>query len=567
MVFDVIGVIFIIFSLSLLFVLSGWSVYRYSIIDAWDHPLSLRLGFGYFLGSSLFIVLYKCIASISNNALLSLGVSVLLLILLSAVSVKKLPVKNMAVLLNYKVIIFLLIVFIYIFNLWAHAQAIPVPMLEFSGSLHTGRYGNIAAYILSSNTIPCLSQNYAQSILSTVPMFLGFNNPFFALYTWLSVSVFVMTFTFYGFLKLFSINDTAAKVGTFVLMCGQTSLSLTYLGVIDSGFPLALNGYTDSINSVGSILLFFVWFSAYRNRKHGNLFLALLVPVILGIAWNLYAPQNIAVTLAMVGLFFLVDCIRKTEARQRGLLLSLVFLLSVVLGARQGGMLAPKSIIDNVNIPGVMAPYTATGKKINLFPGIPFFIARNKNYDCIYKLDVYKALSVIFRSKESINSGQRAQAIWTIETIAWESIRAIFFPFLGTVWLWFIIRKDAEKDGDCKALEKCELLSCFFYVNLISFAVGFAIAFFLQISYYKMELSRFMLPWYCFGMASLVISLYIWSSSFKRRSYLVAAWVCLVLFTTKGYIPSFVGNISHFFTTITVNRIETVVKPNGISIP
>jgi len=531
--------IFSVFSitivLSIFFVLSGSLIYSISISNSNEHPTSFKCGFGYFLGMTFFIVIYKLFSFISNNAKVSLVISLLIIVVIAILWLKKAAIKNLLPFLNYKLVSFLIIIYL-VFSILTfsnHLSYIPltfeVTAFDNFGSLHSGRYANIATYILESNRIPCLSQNYGQSILTSIHLLLGFNNPYLSLYFWLTVSMLGLAITFYGFLRFFAIKQSTATIGAFILLFCSTALSMIPVLVVDSGFPLIFNGCTDTLASIATFLGFVVWLNACRINKYKGLSI-FFIPFILGIGWNLYAPQNIIITFPIMMLILFVDLYKKNREYRRFLIVTLIFCVAVLIGMSQGGMLAPKRLREKLDIKGVMSPDNR--QKHKLYPVMPY---RLRPYD---KLGMgpfgwEKDFS------ESYSSDNLFIKMWQFESFLWDSLRIAFYPILGMILFGFFVILTTYTNCINKDihLRYNYLLSAknIYFISILSFVQGYFITFFWVISAFKWELTRFMIPGYCLGMILLIVSVDILLRMFIRKHvFVILTWISLTFFTTIG---------------------------------
>jgi len=525
------GVLFTAFALSLLFISSGKVIYFASVQDSSTHPIPLKYASSFFLGMSLFIAIYNLLDCIANNSKVGLLLSILIMLIISFSELKKLSIEKFLPILRQKSLIFLFL----------FAFIVPIAnFIQMLGSLHSWVYANIATYILENNYIPSLNLHYGQSILSSTSMIIGFNNPYLALYIWLSLSTFALILFFYGFLIYISVSKPAAAMGTFIIMFGNTALSFNPVGVLSSGSPLIMNGYTDSLLAVGSFLVFFIWLNAWYISDKKNVPSTLLIPLILGVSWNIIAPQNIVLWVIIMGSVFLVSLYRKYQWR-KVLAISLFFCIVSGIGVLNGGMLTPKLMTDKVDIPGIRNPYApgSTG----ILPILPSHIGRvgKRLYSKIRglkgRLSVFKSMNLLKGESTLYKYLSVSMAIWKIEGSFWGALRIAFFPIMGIVLLGYIL-VFANTDMSKIDLEPEHFiyLRNFLFVTSLSFAIGFFISFFFIFSGYKRALSRFLMCGYCMGTISLIISFSIHTKR-SKQSLKILTWFFLTFFVTVG--PTF----------------------------
>lgn len=554
-------VILTILIISFLFVLSGLKIYNYSILDSKNHSFAFKFGISYFLGMGLFLTIWRLLAFLVESASLSLKLSFLFIILVCLLQkgtkedVKQIisGIKHK----NYLIFIFSCIL-IFEFLLWLNSFK---DVYTHFGSGHSGRYVNIAQYIIDFNRIPTIGQNYGQSMLASILMFIDLNSPFLVLNIWLSTSIFFLCISIYEFLKILKISNKMSIAGTFIVMFGNTALSLTHVLVIDSGSPFIMNVYTDSIFSIATILLFFIWFNSISiciDTTKKLILTSLPILFIFGISWNISAPQNIVVSLSLLAILIgCIDIFNKKYIIKNNRILILGFFIIVLFslfGSTQGGMLSSKILRDDIKLPGLMEANTS-----NLFvrPELQHFYGLGG----VWKSGSYDILKVNFQNKTfplEINN-----LIFKSESNLWSSIRVTFFPIIGIIILRYLIKNNKYnyKDNEHNEIKTILLFS------IITFIIGFLIAFLINI--YKWELARFLIPGYFFGMMSLVLVINFFQTKLKSNTNKYAFMLILIFIITIGpvidslfMIITNVLNLNEGYTFL--ERIRMLAELHGI---
>ena len=123
------------------------------------------------------------------------------------------------------------------------------------GSIETGRYANIAKYIVEYNYIPSLKQNYFQSIMSAALHKTLNTNFVFNLFFLLLFSKFLLAQYFFNILSEKLNKYLSVLLVVCLFFCG-VSIENQYFINVDTGFPIMVIGYFDVVFSILSILVF-----------------------------------------------------------------------------------------------------------------------------------------------------------------------------------------------------------------------------------------------------------------------------------------------------------------------
>ena len=533
--------------------MAGMKSYRLAIDGVDSYPLPLQAGLGYFFGMAMFLSLWRISARILGNAKISLALSAILLLLFvlwrfrmgfrTAGDRPGKPCIVRAVLAAVLFLTFLAAFFAYILLYWVQpfSELLPTSMI---GSLHSGRYANIATYILEKNSIPVLNQNYGQSILSSIPMFFGFNSPFLALNFWLSTSLIFLFFTAYGLFRWFGLSEGRSLAGTFMLMFGNTALSLTHVLVIDSGSPFVFNGYTDSIFSIGSMIGFLLLLQRYYRDDLRSVFHASLLISALCVSWNVASSQNVILSIVLLAVVVGVVWLRKRLSWKHALLGVLVVVMSAA-GSVMGGMLSPKSLQGTVDIPGAMKVEKQGYTGIS--PAFPYWrgIAGNWQFSMSDHSVSRKELFDDVRANKSMDALH--ELYYRAETDLFSVIRVSFFPILGIVMLWRIAKR-MKAAGPHVLKDLC-------FVSAFTLLCGIAISYSIMLNGYKWELTRFLIPGYLLGLVSFVVALdSVLEGTTKVKARMIVAAVLVAM--TFGPV---------FNSVMILHRNIYLSKPNVVS--
>lgn len=542
-----------------LFIFSGRLVYSL-LPNEMHHPLALKIGVSYFSGLSLFALLYRILAS--HDARTGLWIASFVMLLLSSITIYRIRGhirETITAISRRKMLLAVVVILtpIILLAVWLEPRTtLALHPSDHLASLHSGRYANIALYILEANYVPILGQNYLQSLLSTVVPFLtGHHWPLFSLYVWLCVSMIMLMIMLYGIFNLFQLSHARSCIGTAVLMFGNTALSLTHVVVIDSGSPLFYVGYTDSLVSVGTILLFLVYL---RHVYLGGVTVAnSVIPIVLGITWNSYAPQNVVVAVALIGLITGYSFWKSMKYGGYLVLMGL-FTVSVYIGSFQGGFLAPWKFLDNTSIPGALK-LEAGEKEFNIGPAMtgsrPDRHIPKTEWTAVsyYRPPLVKETDRTTPRRRAIVERLSAlyTAAYTFESNLFTAIRLTFFPLMGLILTGYLgSRRKRTRDVGHRPIDLRHL----FWVSLVAFTCGFLVSFFLQIHNHKWDLSRFMFPALTICVISLVVALYRIKDSILRRDGRFT-WVPAAVFTIMLFGP--VSNVT----------LTTIVHPSRLNGP
>lgn len=410
-------------------------------------------------------------------------------------------------------------------------------VMDSLGSLHAGRYANLATAIVEGGSIPVVNQNYGQSLLAAALMLLGIKAPFLALHVWLTLSKVFFLFAVLGFFRHLGLEPKKAALAACLVYLGNTALSLTFVLVGDSGFPWAIVGYTDTLAGGATLLALAVCLMdppPAESYSGGRAATALALPALLGLQWQMQSPQNLLVLLPALGLLGLAAVKRGAFPGRPVTAFVGALLVFFAVGAFQGGMLTPKSLLTTDRIPGLMLAASERPTSFNpVYPNVRFSGPQ----------------AVFFPNQQNFAGARNPSTpdfLFALESNLWDALRMAFFPLLGfTLGGWFLSRRGALCPN-CQAAGEDRSLRVFGALWLggaALYATGFAFAFPISYHGYKWELARFFLPGYLAGMSLLALTLERMELTLRSRRL---AWGFVLLFSVGATLFFHIPGVAEF---------------------
>lgn len=511
------------------------AIYDKSMPDSQRHPYPWRISSGFFLGMSLFIAEWKLLDSLIGSARIALAIyllSVLALIILMRSYTKIVHIFRL-ILANFKIITaLLLIVTPLLIVYWLPPQNLHED--SSIGSYSSFLYANKSIYFAQNNVLLSVSRNVGQSMLASIPLFAGFKSTVLLnLLYWIVAGAIFLTLLVFGFFRLIQFSEKRAWLGTIIVLCGNTALSITNVSVRDMGSPYLLIGYAHVLFSAGSFLVSVVWFYFLLSERVSSWPWILLFLSSTIVSWAITAPENI-----ILGFPFFAWLLLK---HFRGNVVSVKTLLMLVgsaafflfIGITQGGLLSPQKFRHDNVIPGSMV--SPVGSSVILpNPGVgaptvmgPIYVEVPRPYSYNY----VKAELPNYRAKLAKMNQETVEVIlemWVrTEVELWAAIRANFFPILGLILLFLLVRNFSGLRG---------LYAHVLLGSTITFLGGFLIAFPIMygVELYKWPLSRFFQSGHLLGLICFVIAFDIISQKYLLPNRKRRAWIIVVTLMTFG---------------------------------
>lgn len=461
--------------LGLLFLVAGDGLVAAAFGDEGSPARPFRSGAAFFLGLFLYLFLFRTATFAFGSAAAACYGAVGLLALIAGGRLRRV---GTAAWRGAAPIGLLFLAFTSLAVLLRLPPEAPLKVLTSFGSLHAGRYANIALYIVDENQVPRLNQNYGQSMLAAAHGFFGSRAPLAALASWLALSGGALAWMLFGAFRSFGLSARGAAAGAFFVLFANTALSLQCVLVIDSGSPLALTGYTDVMAALATWLIVPFWLHACAARstlRPADLILAGLLPFV----WAWTAPQNILIGLGVLAWFGVADYVPRL--RLAGM--TAVFLAGTALGACLGGMFMPPGWATLTDLPEMMSPhqsYYAGAAASGILPDQPF---------AVWRPDGAKWWFQLFDSRFPDET-------FLLETKIWLTLRIFFFPIVGLVGL-------AALQWRREAADRA-LLSRWLLTGAVALFAGIMATFWFLYHGFKWELTRFLLPGVITGLVAMI---------------------------------------------------------------
>jgi hypothetical protein len=561
---NLIGILAISIFFSFLFVIIGKALL--TIPDSQKGKgTSLIVSCSYFLGMAFFLSIWRTFSFITNNAVISLlGTlisSIITIYFFGKQTYKPFFFEFLVLVKSKCVLLISLFIFIFVVLFWVGPFEVLSPF-TIIGSLHSPRYSNFATYILEFNRIPVLGQNYGQSMLAAIPMIIGFNSPLLSLNIWLSITLIYFTFLVYSMCLHFNFTIKFAILATFIILFGNTAISIFHILCIDSGSPFILNGYTDSIGSIGTfIVVFFFLKNAFFTNAAGSTISKkeTILLFSLSVYWNIAAPQNSMFFGAIIGLFLLYT-IKKRRSIFKPFKTLILFLAFSCIGIVEGGMYTPPILKEKIGLPGMME----IGEKgIGINPGIPFYIGFVDAWEYGNKNVLLQGSKIKHQLKLS---SMVILIISVSDQLITNGLKVIFWPLFGILGLFIMIKLNHLKNGNLLSKQLESDYNILSFIAFSVFLIGLLLNSFISISGYKWELSRFLIIGYFLGMFCLVISL---NFLFRKRVLSkVGIYFFVILITIGPVVNSFANIFANIFYTKNSNtffeKINVLINTSGM---
>jgi hypothetical protein len=381
--------------------------------------------------------------------------------------------------------------------------------------------------MVECNIVPTIGQNIGQSMLAAISSVISKTvQPYFYLGAWLSLSIVMFFILTKNILLLFGINQKTSRFAATLFMFLGCSLSFQYISVVDSGYPLLLNGYTDIILGTAIFLLIGHQLTKISESKSNN-FDKFIIFTLSSCSYFL-APQNILI----LALFFTISLLlskwlnfpKHFAARTPATIFAVASVLSISLG----GFFSPSKLRSKIEIPNI-EPINKLN--IDFLPGYPFVIMTNKKSDQQGEHLIMQLLENLQKSNSDFHI-----TLWAIIDFVVSNILVVTLPILGFLII-FVLRNSLKVIEQNSA--KIHILNMpALWILSLSVILQALIPSLLRISGYKWELTRFALPFFVVG--NLLFSVFairsILNNSGKKILYIIIA--SLALFGPVTYLSS-----------------------------
>jgi hypothetical protein len=527
-------------ALAALFIWAGGPLIRRCFRTEVDRPLPLSFvyGGGFFLGMSVFFILFVFLSRAIHGALLGFWLSVGGLIAVPWIVRARDAVREpwqvhsrlVAAMIAVATVMAVTNATCWLLPGKIHGASNPPVVMQHFGSIHSGRYANYAIYIADHDRIPRLAQNMGQSMLTACHLLLGSNAPLVGLAAWVPASLAAFATLLFGFLRWNGLTTFWAVTGTIFVFYCNIAVSLTAAFVLDNGCPLGFFGYTDITTSAATFLLACAWFRTLMLDPAPVP--TVLFPCLIGFCWCWCAPQNVVVLAVAAGAIGLVALWRQPEFRalrlRRFVTVGLVFAIAISLGRSMTGAMLPHAKVENI---GSVVFVPRSGLRVR--PYIMYFWEVWRQGRCNLPRQPMGNLETdYYRYTYAEVEPEGTAAVITrfaglIARHFADSIRIYGFAFLGIALTACRLRATRET-GDERERRRVWL-----WLSLISFAVGFGIVFTFELDAVKWWLTRFLVPGLVLCLTGVVLA--VAPAAGQRSSWLKrCAWACLLVVGVYG---------------------------------
>lgn len=368
------------------------------------------------------------------------------------------------------------------------------------GTLHSAKYSYLSEYIEVCRNLPAIKNNVGQSIVVAFFSSSTHATATYLLFLVLVFSLLALAFLAYGlFMKYFPQSSNLDRVYALAIFTlGSYALSLAVATINDSGNPLFLVGYSDSLVS---IFYFFILTELLKESTEVSFGKKLLLLIPGTITLWVSSPQ--ALILIPVTLLYLIY----KKSWKNSLLVVSAFITSLVVWRNQTGMLATLS--KEIAIPGV----AGDGSKLSIpssfneliSPGLPYVVnsldLKSSPLEIFPKgIDLFKSLLAEVQPVNGVPVIDPARLFWYSEQIFLATLRPVFWPVLGIVLFALICNtKFSKRFMQRVSYPESELIPTVSLIGL-NLLVTFPLSFLIQFGGKKWEMSRFSFLNWAIGM-------------------------------------------------------------------
>ena len=512
----------------------GASIYAKASLPS-SKSNTANLAFGFFIGISSLIVLSRILSQITHSYRLAVMLSIFLqisyVIYSGLLNFKTFnDWRFLATNFLYLTIIYLLTTLFWLRNL----NDVNQPMGSV-GTLHSFRYAWISNLVSKCDNFPVLGQNTGQASLTAISNTLsGHQSPYLYLSLWLSVSIFMLYILVKEMLALVGIRKPVSNFAAFIFITLGSALSITYVLVIDSGYPVYLNGYTDTMLGIGNFLVISYYISKKIIYKINSMDSTILVFLLFNCFF--VAPQNLLAVLIFVFFVFTFCVIKAPTLIQNPFRKILLFIVPTMAAIPLGGFLTPKGMLSKVAIPSINQTNKFT---LDLIPGFPFNIMSPSS-----NIQESEKLVSNLKNLIDVNGYKSNETIWFIENLLLTNLRILFFPFLGVVLFYILVNSSQANILKPHKNSYESPTKIFFLAGGCSVITLLTIPTMLKISDFKWELNRLSFPIVIIG--SLVVSIVISNQIIGKTKYRLIAWVAYTFSSIGPFLFFVIISLENF---------------------
>jgi len=255
----------------------------------------------------------------------------------------------------------------------------------------------------------------------------------------LTVSIAALVHVAIGLIQIFLkqvLDSKLILMAILILLSGNFALSFSYVLANDSGNPILLVGYADTLFGIFALFFLGYFVTESRNHKRGRQIIVLSM-VFTTLFFS--SPQ----TLVLIPIFVLYFLVMRQGVLSLDPLLSLF--LSILFWRGQSGLLSYNEG-EGVRIPGISPQIISNPLELGqevFSPGYPFLLG--SFIDVPYEIaprgiDSAKDFLVYFES------GEYTRAIWSLEQLFLSTIRPLFWPLLGIIIVSLVWRKTSNQN-------------------------------------------------------------------------------------------------------------------------
>lgn len=431
----------------------------------------------------------------------------------------------------------------------------PKSVMSSFGSLHSAKYAFLAEYTSQCSTIPAINHNVGQSIVSSMIKTLSGSTHTYILSWLLCFSILGFLLFSWGLIESF-LSIRLSKLGLLLtgslIVLGNFALSFALVLINDSGNPIALVGYSDTLFGIFA----FLFLATFGFSDHDTKFYrTVLVLSIILVTLFYSAPQ--VLILMIVAIIYTV--VQSNFLVFRRLIFSLV--LSLLFWRGQSGLFAFVGS-DGVAIPGFsdLNLEISVLSSESLSPGFPYLVGSFSSYP--HEINP----KVLDSSKElvaSISEGEISRALWNLEQVFLSTLRPIFWPIIGLLTILILYRRRNKTLPDyvtrTRLLENRKISSM--YILTVSYLlVTFPLTFLFKVNGLKWEMTRFTFPGLVAAMFFLVLLFTVIFQVGKRK---VAAVFFVAVLTFPALLHMY-GQIAQNLKYIEIDSYQTEVGRVGV---